>query len=96
MSIENKTEIIRGLAEQMIAEEPGYFLVDIKLKPGNSIQVLLDADAGVSLNKCVIYNRLLYKTIEESNLFAPGDFALEVSSPGLDSRSNSPVNTWKT
>ncbi len=84
MSIEKKTEIIRGLAEQMIAEEPGYFLVDVKLKPGNSIQVLLDADAGVSLNKCVSYNRLLYKAIEENTLFALGDFALEVSSPGLD------------
>ncbi len=84
MSIEQKTETIRGLAQDMIAEEPGYFLVDVKLKPGNSIQVLLDADGGVSLNKCVSYNRLLYKTIEEKSLFAPGDFALEVSSPGLD------------
>jgi ribosome maturation factor RimP len=84
MSIEKKTEIIRGLAEEMIADEPGYFLVDVKLKPGNSIQVLLDADEGVSLNKCVSYNRLLYKSLEEKALFAPGDFALEVSSPGLD------------
>ncbi len=84
MSIEKKTEIIRGLAAEMIADEPGYFLVDVKLKPGNSIQVLLDADEGVSLNKCVSYNRLLYKTLEEKALFAPGDFALEVSSPGLD------------
>lgn len=84
MSIEKKTEIIRGLAEEMIADEPGYFLVDVKLKPGNSIQVLLDADEGVSLNKCVSYNRLLYKNLEEKALFAPGDFALEVSSPGLD------------
>jgi len=84
MSIEKKTEIIRGLAEEMIADEPGYFLVDVKLKPGNSIQVLLDADEGVSLNKCVSYNRLLYKKLEEKALFAPGDFALEVSSPGLD------------
>jgi ribosome maturation factor RimP len=84
MSIEKKTEIIRGLAAEMIANEPGYFLVDVKLKPGNSIQVLLDADEGVSLNKCVNYNRLLYKILEEKALFAPGDFALEVSSPGLD------------
>jgi ribosome maturation factor RimP len=84
MSIEKKTEIIRGLAEEMIAAEPGYFLVDVKLKPGNAIQVLLDADGGVSLSKCVSYNRQLYKIIEEKALFAPGDFALEVSSPGLD------------
>jgi ribosome maturation factor RimP len=84
MSIEKKTEIIRGLAEEMIAAEPGHFLVDVKLKPGNGIQVMVDADEGISLNKCVSYNRQLYKTIEEKELFAPGDFALEVSSPGLD------------
>jgi ribosome maturation factor RimP len=84
MSIEKKTEMIRALAGEMIAEDPGYFLVDVKLNPGNKIQVLLDADEGVSLNKCVSYNRSLYKSIEEKSLFAPGDFALEVSSPGLD------------
>jgi ribosome maturation factor RimP len=84
MSIEKKTTVIRGLAEEMIAGEPTHFLVDVKLKPGNSIQVLLDADEGLALNKCVSYNRLLYKTLEEMALFAPGDFALEVSSPGLD------------
>jgi ribosome maturation factor RimP len=84
MSIEKKTEVIRGLVEELIAGEPGHFLVDVKLKPGNSIQVMLDADEGISLNKCVSYNRKLYKIIEEKALFAPGDFALEVSSPGLD------------
>ncbi|MBX9782143.1 MAG: ribosome maturation factor [Chitinophagaceae bacterium] len=84
MSIEKKTETIRNLAEEMITGEPGHFLVDVKLKPGNNIQVLLDADAGLPLSKCVSYNRSLYKTIEEAGLFAPGDFALEVSSPGLD------------
>lgn len=84
MSIEKKTETIREFARDMIQDEPGFFLVDVKLKPGNSIQVLLDADTGVSLNKCVGYNRTLYKKIEDAGLFTPGDFALEVSSPGLD------------
>ena len=44
----------------------------------------LDADTGVSIDKCVEYNRFLYKKIEEAGLFPPGDFTLEVSSPGTD------------
>ncbi len=84
MTIEKKTELITGILEELITEDPGFFLVDLKLKPGNSIQVLLDADQGVSLNKCVAYHRALYNKIEEASFFEPGDFLLEVSSPGLD------------
>jgi len=84
MTIEQKKERILRFAEDLIRDEAGYFLVEVKLKPGNSIQVLLDADQGVSLNRCVALNRALYKQIEEAGLFPPGEFALEVSSPGLD------------
>lgn len=84
MTIEQKKERILRLAEELIRDEAGYFLVEVKLKPGNSIQVLLDADQGVSLNRCVSLNRTLYKQIEEAGFFPPGEFALEVSSPGLD------------
>lgn len=84
MTIEQKKERILRFAEDLIRDEAGYFLVEAKLKPGNSIQVLLDADQGVSLNRCVALNRALYKQIEEAGLFPPGEFALEVSSPGLD------------
>lgn len=84
MTIEQKKERILRLAEELIRDEAGYFLVEVKLKPGNSIQVLLDADQGVSLNRCVSLNRTLYKQIEEAGFFPPGEFALEVSSLGLD------------
>ena len=84
MTIEKKTELIISLIEELITQDPGFFLVDEKLKPGNSIQVLLDADQGVSLNKCVAYHRALFAKIEEASFFEPGDFLLEVSSPGLD------------
>lgn len=84
MTIEKKTELITSLTEELITQDPGFFLVDLKLKPGNSIQILLDADQGVALNKCVAYHRALYNKIEEASFFEPGDFLLEVSSPGLD------------
>lgn len=84
MTIAQKTEKITALTAALIAEEPAYFLVDVKLKPGNNIQVFLDGDAGVSLKTCVAYNRALYKQIEAAGLFPPGDFSLEISSPGVD------------
>jgi ribosome maturation factor RimP len=74
--------------EQMIATmlegNNDYFLVDLKVTPGNNIKVILDADSGVSIAKCVDYNRKLYKQIEADGLFPDGDFALEVSSAGVD------------
>lgn len=84
MTIAQKTEKIVALTTALIAEEPAFFLVDVKLKPGNNIQVFLDGDTGVSLKKCVEYNRALYKQIEAASLFPPGEFALEISSPGVD------------
>jgi len=84
MNTEQKTERISTLLETILADMPGAFPVDIRLKPGNKIQVLLDADQGLPLSQCISCNRSLYQLIEEAGLFAPGDFELEVSSPGLD------------
>lgn len=84
MNIEQKTERIEALAAERVAAEPGFFLVEVKLRPGNKIQVLVDADQGVMLQNCVDLNRSLYKDITDAGLFPPGEFELEVSSPGLD------------
>ena len=72
--------MMNGLLEQ----EPAYFLVEITIKPVNNIKVFLDADTGVVIEKCVFFNRQLYKLIEEAELYPAGDFSLEVSSPGLE------------
>ena len=68
----------------LLESEPAYFLVDITIKPVNNIKVFVDADTGVIIEKCVAFNRHLYKEIEESELYPAGDFSLEVSSPGLE------------
>jgi ribosome maturation factor RimP len=81
---EHQIEAIGKMINELLQDNPDYFLVDITIKPGNSIQVLLDSDSGLSIEKCVRYNRALYKKIEEAALYPEGDFALEVSSPGLD------------
>ncbi len=70
--------------EDLIGPEPGFFLVELRIKPTNNIKVFIDADQGISIEKLVQLNRRLYKNLEESALFPAGDFSLEVSSPGLD------------
>jgi ribosome maturation factor RimP len=68
----------------MLSNESEYFLVSLRIKPTNNVKVYLDGDNGLSIEKCVYFNRQLYKLIDESNLFPPGEFSLEVSSPGVD------------
>ncbi len=68
----------------MLADEPDFFLVSLRIKPTNNIKAFLDGDAGLPIEKCVYFNRKLYKLIEEKGLFPEGDFSLEVSSPGVD------------
>jgi ribosome maturation factor RimP len=81
-------ETVLQQAEQMLgqilAEEPEYFLVSMRIKPTNNLKIFLDGDNGINIEKCVQVNRKLYKLIEESGLFPTGDFSLEVSSPGVD------------
>jgi ribosome maturation factor RimP len=46
--------------------------------------VFLDGDTGLPIEKCVYFNRKLYKMIEEAGIYPEGEFSLEVSSPGID------------
>ena len=84
MSIESQVQAIERMLETILANDPSYFIVEVKIKPTNNIKVFLDGDNGISIEKCVFYNRILYKKIEESGMFPDGDFSLEISSPGLD------------
>ncbi|HET6254392.1 MAG TPA: ribosome maturation factor [Puia sp.] len=82
--INETVKTVEALVQTMLAGDPEYFLVDVRIKPTNNVKVYLDGDKGISIEKCVQYNRALYKRLEEANLFPAGDFSLEVSSPGLD------------
>lgn len=72
------------MVEDMLVEDPQYFLVDVKIHPTNNVKVFVDGDKGISIGQCAAYNRQLYKTIDTAGLFPGGDFSLEFSSPGLD------------
>jgi len=77
-------EQIQKWIDEILAEEPEYFCVNLKLKPTNNIKLFLDGDNGITIEKCVRINRKLYKLIEETALYPEGDFSLEISSPGVD------------
>ena len=78
-------QTIEKMVTSLLAPEKGDFLVSVKIKPTNNIKVFIDSDGddGMSIEKCVRYNRALYRQLEESPLFPDGNFSLEVSSPGI-------------
>ena len=75
---------IEKLVNEVLSQEKEYFLVEVKIKPTNNIKVYVDGDNGISIEKCVQFNRSLYKKISVADLFPASDFSLEVSSPGVD------------
>jgi len=84
MSTDTQIGVVKQKINELLAEHPTHFLVEIRIKPTNDFKVFIDADEGVNLAVLIEYNRKLYKFIEENSLYPDGDFSLEVSSPGLD------------
>jgi ribosome maturation factor RimP len=78
--LKNIEDFVAGITSQ----SETIFPVEIKISPANDIKVFLDADDGITIEKCTSINKALYKYIEESELFPGGNFSLEISSPGLD------------
>jgi len=85
MTNETVIEAVEKMISGLMTPESGDFLVSLKIKPTNNIKIFLESDGegGMTIEKCVRYNRKLYKQLEESPLFPDGNFSLEVSSPGL-------------
>lgn len=69
---------IKELVEAKIVEGSN-FIVDINVKPGNKITILLDNDKGVSISDCVAMSRHIEFNLDRES----EDFELNVMSPGL-------------
>lgn len=80
----NSIQAIENLVAQLLLETEDIFLVSVKVKPTNNIKVYLDADSGLSIDRCVKINRQMYRFIEENAWYPDGNFSLEVSSPGIE------------
>ena len=71
-------DIIKKLVDAKIVDGSN-FIVDISVKPGNKITILLDNDKGVSISDCVIMSRHVEFNLDRES----EDFELNVMSPGL-------------
>lgn len=59
------------------------FLVDIKSHPKNKVEVFVESDDVLTIDKCRKISRFLENEIEERG-WMPDKYTLDVSSPGLD------------
>ncbi|GAB3948780.1 ribosome maturation factor RimP [Spirosoma harenae] len=65
-----------------------FYVVDYQIagRRGGHVKVtiLLDSDAGISIDECAEISRKLGAQMDEQNFFGDSPFTLEVSSPGVD------------
>lgn len=70
-----------------------FYVVDVQVvgSPGEGqtggrmrVSVLLDSDAGITIEECASISRRLGVTLDETDIFGGAAFTLEVSSPGID------------
>lgn len=76
---------ILGYLEACLAR-PEYsdcFLIDLNVSKQGRIVVFLDADDGLTLQRCQEISRALEHSIDAAGLFN-GKYSLEVSSPGIE------------
>jgi ribosome maturation factor RimP len=73
-----KAEQIKKTVEDFL-QDTEIFVVDIKVKPGNNITVLIDGDNGITIDDCVKITRL----IESEYNREVEDYNLTVSSAGI-------------
>ncbi len=72
-----KKEQIEKYALEALSDE--YFIVSIQVKKGNIIDIIIDGDHGVSIQKCIDVSRSVEGELDRDI----EDFELNVSSAGL-------------
>jgi ribosome maturation factor RimP len=70
---------IKALAEEKIGGT-NLFLVDVKVKPSNKIEVFVDSPNHVTVDDCVSISKHIEASLDRDK----EDFELTVSSPGID------------
>jgi ribosome maturation factor RimP len=70
---------IKALAEEKIGGT-NLFLVDVKVKPANKIEVFVDSPNHITVDECVSISKYIEAGLDRDN----EDFELTVSSPGID------------
>jgi len=70
---------IRQLVESHV-QDTNLFLVDVLVKQGNAITVIIDGNESVTINDCVQISRLIEHSLDRDK----EDFELKVMSAGAD------------
>lgn len=73
-------EFVQELAEKGLSETD-CFLVDVQVKPGNTIIVEIDNNDGVDINQCSALHRFIEENLDRDT----EDYELEVGSAGVTS-----------
>lgn len=73
-----KTELVENLVNEAIGDSD-MFLVEVKVKPSNVIEVYIDADSAVNIDQCVQISRYVESKMDRDT----EDFELSVFSWGL-------------
>lgn len=78
------TEQIEELLQEKFVE-PEFadcFVVEVKLETNKRLEVYIDSDSGITLEKCQRISRFLESHLD-TNGWLGEDYALDVSSPGI-------------
>ena len=70
---------IQNLINEKLSETD-VFLVECRVKTGNKIRVFIDSERGVTIEDCIALSRHIEGNLDREK----EDFALDVSSAGLD------------
>tara|TARA_Y100000588_G_scaffold341912_1_gene386294 strand:+ start:1798 stop:2316 length:519 start_codon:yes stop_codon:yes gene_type:complete len=84
-NVKNLRDKLIQLLEPTI-EHLGFELADLEVKLGKNgglVRIFIDKESGVDLEDCEVVSRQVSAILEVEDPM-PGNYALEVSSPGLD------------
>lgn len=70
---------VKRLLEQALEKNKSLFLIELSISEANHIRVILDGDAGVTVEDCMMVSREIEHNLDREEL----DFSLEVMSAGV-------------
>lgn len=70
---------VQKLLEGALKENPSLFLIESKIHPDNSIQIIIDGDDGVKVEDCITVSRAIEHNLDREE----EDFSLQVMSSGV-------------
>ncbi|WP_234387063.1 ribosome assembly cofactor RimP [Aquimarina sp. Aq78] len=76
MSLKDK---VQSLLEGALRENPSLFLIESKIHPDNSIEIIIDGDDGVKVEDCIAVSRAIEHNLDREE----EDFSLQVMSSGV-------------